>query len=73
MLKKICFIIGSRANYSSIKSVMDEIKKDKNFKLSLILTTSSILQRYGEVSKIINKDGFKINEKFATQIRRKWY
>ena len=68
MLKKICFIIGSRANYSSIKSVMDEIKKDKNFKLSLILTTSSILQRYGEVSKIINKDGFKINEKIFNLI-----
>ncbi len=68
MLKKICFVIGSRANYSSIKSVMDEIKKDKYFKVFLILTTSSILERYGEVSNIIKKDGFKINEKIFNLI-----
>ena len=63
MLKKICFVIGSRANYSSIKSVMDEVKKDKKLNISLILSTSSVLQRYGEVSKIIEKDGFKTTEK----------
>ena len=68
MLRKVCFVIGSRANYSSIKSVMDEIKKDKYFKVFLILTTSSILERYGDVSNIINKDGFKINEKIFNLI-----
>ena len=31
-IKKICFVIGSRANYSSIKSVLIEVKKNKKLK-----------------------------------------
>lgn len=68
MLKKICFILGSRANYSSIKTVMSEIRKDSFFDLQLILTTSSILPRYGDISEIIKNDGFKINEKIFTLV-----
>ena len=48
MLNKICFVIGSRANYSSIKSVMTAVKSDKKLSFQLILSTSSVLQRYGD-------------------------
>ena len=68
MLKKICFVLGSRANYSSIKTVMFEIQKDSMFDLQLILTTSSILSRYGDISEMIKNDGFKVNEKIFTLI-----
>ena len=68
MLKKICVILGSRANYSSIKAVMSEIQKDTFFDLQLILTTSSILSRYGDITDIVKNDGFKINEKIFTLI-----
>ena len=37
LMKKILFFIGSRANYSSIKSVMQEVKKKKLLKLQIIL------------------------------------
>ena len=63
MLKKICFVIGSRANYSSIKSVMTAVKSDKKLSFQLVLSTSSVLQRYGDVSTLIKKDGFSIDEK----------
>jgi len=62
-LKKICIVIGSRANYSSIKSVLSNIKKNKNLRLQLVLNTSSLLYKYGNVSKLIEEDGFKIDEK----------
>ena len=62
MLRRICFVIGSRANYSSIKSVM-AAKADQKFTFQLILSTSSVLQRYGDVSDVIEKDGFKVDEK----------
>ncbi len=68
MLKKICFVLGSRANYSSIKTVMFEIQKDSIFDLQLILTTSSILSRYGDISEMIKNDGFQVNEKIFTLI-----
>ena len=63
MLRRICFVIGSRANYSSIKSVMAAVKADQKFTFQLILSTSSVLQRYGDVSDVIEKDGFKVDEK----------
>ncbi len=63
MLKNICFVIGSRANYSSIKSVMLAVKSDRKLNFQLILTTSSVLSRYGDVSDLIEKDGFIIDEK----------
>ena len=63
MLRRICFVIGSRANYSSIKSVMSAVKIDKKLTFQLILSTSSVLQRYGNVSNVIEKDGFKVDEK----------
>ena len=49
MIKKICIFLGSRANYSSIKSVMMEIKNNKNLKLHLILGASAILNKHGEL------------------------
>lgn len=59
----ICVVIGSRANYSSIKSVIDELNISKRFNLVLILNTSALLERFGNVSKTIEADGFKVNYK----------
>ena len=62
-MKKIFCFIGSRANYSSIKSVLNEIKKKKELKLFLILGASAVLDKYGSVDKLIEKDGFYIYKK----------
>ena len=62
MKKKICFVILSRANYGSIKSVMMAVKKDKNFIFQLILGASAVLKKFGNVNEEILKDGFKVNE-----------
>jgi UDP-hydrolysing UDP-N-acetyl-D-glucosamine 2-epimerase len=62
-MKKILTFIGSRANYSSIKSVLSEIKKKSNLKLYIVAGASAVLDRYGSVAKLIEKDGFKINKK----------
>ncbi len=62
-MKKICVVIGSRANYSSIKSAMLAIDNHSNLELQVIITASALLSRYGNVVELIEKDGFKINEK----------
>ena len=64
--RKICVVINNRANYARIKSVLIEIKKNKKLDLQIVLGSSAILQRYGEVSDIIKRDGFKINRKIYT-------
>ena len=37
MIKKICFVILNRANYGSIKSLLNQIKKNKFFSEKLLL------------------------------------
>lgn len=67
-MKKVLFSIGSRANYSSIKSVIIEFYKDKNTEVQLILFSSSVLQRYGSLIDYVKKDGLKINYVIYNQI-----
>ena len=64
--RKICVVINNRANYARIKSALIEIKKNKKLELQIVLGSSAILQRYGEVSDIIKRDGFKINRSIYT-------
>ena len=62
MIKKICFVILSRANYGSIKSLMKAVQKNKKFKIQVIAGASAVIKKFGEVHKEIKKDGFKIDD-----------
>jgi UDP-N-acetylglucosamine 2-epimerase len=59
--KKICIVIFSRANYGSIKKVLEEIKNSSKLTLQLIIGGAAIISRYGELENIIKNDGFKID------------
>lgn len=63
MAKKICIVIGSRANYGSIKSAMRAIKNHPALELQVVAGASALLDRYGSVVNLIEKDGFGINAK----------
>lgn len=56
--RKICVVIGSRANYSSIKSAMRAIKAHPALELQLVCGASALLDRYGSVVDLIRADGF---------------
>ena len=60
--RKICVAIFSRANYGSIKKVLEELKKNKNIHLQILTGGSANIEKYGLTSKIIKKDNFKIDE-----------
>lgn len=62
-MKKICTVIGSRANYSSIKSAMRAIQRHPDLELQIVAAASALLDRYGQVVNLIEKDGFEINER----------
>jgi UDP-hydrolysing UDP-N-acetyl-D-glucosamine 2-epimerase len=57
-VRKICIVIGSRANYSSIKSAMHAIAAHPALELQLVVGASAILDRYGSVVDLIEGDGF---------------
>ena len=68
MKKKVCFVIYNRSNYARLKPILETIKKSNKFELKIILTSSSILFKYGDLKKIIIKDGFKVDYTFFSHI-----
>lgn len=57
--RRVCVVIGSRANYSSIKSAMRAIAAHPGLELQVVVGASALLDRYGAVVDLIEKDGFK--------------
>jgi UDP-hydrolysing UDP-N-acetyl-D-glucosamine 2-epimerase len=57
-MRRVCVVIGSRANYSSIKAGMRAVKNHPDLELQLIVGASAVLDRYGSVVDVIERDGF---------------
>ncbi len=57
-VRKICVVVGSRANYSSIKSAMKAIEDHPELELQLVVGASALLDRYGTSVSVIERDGF---------------
>jgi len=66
--KRVCVVVGSRANYASIKSAMTAIRKHPKLELSVVVGASALLDRYGSVVNLIEKDGFKADAKVTMLI-----
>jgi len=57
-MRKVCVVIGSRANYSSIKSAMRAIQAHPDLELQVVVGASALLERYGSLVELIEKDGY---------------
>src|ERR687897_123610 len=57
-MRKVCVVIGSRSNYGSIKSVMRAVRAHPDLQLQIIVGASALLDRFGSVIDIIERDGF---------------
>ena len=67
--KNITFVIFSRANYNSIKSVISEIKKNnKLFNYRLIVGASAVGRKFGNIVNLIKKDGFKVHHEINNNV-----
>ncbi len=58
-MRKVCVVVASRANYSSIKSVMRAVKAHPALELQLVVGASALLDRFGSVVDVIEGDGFR--------------
>lgn len=68
MKKKLTFVIVNRANYARIRILLINLKKSKKFKIDIILVSSPLLKKYGDLEKNIIKDGLQVTSKFFTHI-----
>jgi UDP-hydrolysing UDP-N-acetyl-D-glucosamine 2-epimerase len=60
-MRRVCIVIGSRANYSSIKSVMRAVQEHPALDLQLVVGASAVLDRFGSVVDVIARDGFRVD------------
>ena len=63
MKRKICIVTGSRAEYGLMYWLMKEIQKDPDLELQIIATGMHLSPEFGLTYKLIEEDGFTINEK----------
>ena len=56
-MRKVCVVVGSRANYSSIKAAMRAIQAHPGLALQLVVGDSALLDRFGSVVEVIEKTG----------------
>ena len=60
-MRKIFIVIERRADYSRFRPILYELKKDKFFKIHLVVTGICLLDKHGKDINYIKKDGFKIS------------
>jgi UDP-hydrolysing UDP-N-acetyl-D-glucosamine 2-epimerase len=67
--KNITFVIFSRANYNSIKSIILELKKNKNFfNYNIIVGASAVGKKFGNIVNLIRSDGFKVDYEINNEV-----
>jgi len=63
MLKKICVVTGTRADYGLLFWLIKGIKEDSELELQLVVTGMHLSPEFGLTYKEIVKDGFRIDRK----------
>lgn len=66
--RKVCVVITNRASYGRVKSMMKAINEHPELKLQLVVTSSTLIEKYGNADKLIERDGFEINERVYCQL-----
>jgi UDP-hydrolysing UDP-N-acetyl-D-glucosamine 2-epimerase len=57
-MKKIAVYVGSRANYSSARSIMRAVTNHPELELSFVLAGAAVLPRFGDLRRLVQEDGF---------------
>jgi UDP-hydrolysing UDP-N-acetyl-D-glucosamine 2-epimerase len=59
--RKICVVVTARPSYSRIRTALEAIRDHAELELQLVVAASALLDRYGSASKVIEREGFKID------------
>ena len=65
MNKKVLLYIGSRANYSSARSLLKAFKSHERLDPIVILGAAGLVDKYGNLEELIKSDGFNIDHKIS--------
>lgn len=63
MKRKIAVVVTARPSYARIKTALAAMEAHPGIELSLVVAASALLERYGNASSVIEKDGFQISSR----------
>lgn len=63
MMKKVCIVTSTRAEYGLLRPLMLKFKNSNKYTLQIIATGMHLSPEFGNTYKEIEKDGFEITEK----------
>jgi len=63
MKRKVCVVVTARPSYSRIKTALAAMQRHPAIELQLVVAASALLDRYGSAVNVIERDGFKIDER----------
>lgn len=63
MKRTVCVVTSSRADYGSLKCLMEAIAQDRDLRLRTLVTGMHLIPAFGSTFRLIQKDGFKIHGK----------
>ena len=63
MPRKVCVVITARPSYSRVRSLLRAIDQHPELQLQLVVAASALLERYGSVHEVIEKEGFRIDRR----------
>lgn len=62
-MKKVCVLTATRAEYGLLKPLLQVLKEDSFFELSIVVTGAHLSPEFGLTYQDIENDGFKIDKK----------
>ena len=65
---KIITVITARASYSRFKGVLLELNKNEQINSSIVCTCSAIIEKFGNISKVIESDGLSVTKTISTEV-----
>jgi UDP-hydrolysing UDP-N-acetyl-D-glucosamine 2-epimerase len=64
--RKICVVVTARPSYARIRSAMQAIVDHPELELQLVTAATAILERFGNVAKVMEADGFSVARRVHT-------
>lgn len=67
-MRRVTFVVNSRANYARIKTAIREAMNQSNLDVQVLVGASGLLYRFGEVSQLVESDGISISNKLFSVV-----
>jgi UDP-hydrolysing UDP-N-acetyl-D-glucosamine 2-epimerase len=61
--RRVCVVVTARPSYSRVRTVLAALRDRPDVEMQLVVTASALLDRYGNVSTVIEDDGFPVTAK----------